>query len=84
MRQDLTTDTVDRYIEARPEALYGIIADVTRTPEYTPDIVRVEWLDGATGRGPDDPNMPQRTPEEWADHWERIETAARHAEQGAT
>ncbi len=49
MRQDLTTDTVDRYIEARPEALYGIIADVTRTPEYTPDIVRVEWLDGATG-----------------------------------
>jgi hypothetical protein len=49
MRQDLTTETVDRYIEAPPEALYGIIADVTRTPEYTPDIVRVEWLDGATG-----------------------------------
>ncbi len=49
MRQDLTTDTVDRYIEAPPEALYGIIADVTRTPDYTPDIVRVEWLDGATG-----------------------------------
>jgi hypothetical protein len=49
MRQDLTTDTVDRYIEARPEALYAIIADVTRTPDYTPDIVRVEWLDGATG-----------------------------------
>ena len=41
MRQELTTDTVDRYIEASPEALYDLIADVTRTPELTPDIVRV-------------------------------------------
>ena len=49
MRQDLTTDTVDRYIEASPEALYALVADVTRTPEITPDIVKVEWLDGATG-----------------------------------
>jgi uncharacterized damage-inducible protein DinB len=45
------------------------------------DILR-EQLDGATGRGPEDPNMPQRSPEEWAEHWERIETAARHSEQG--
>lgn len=49
MRQDLTTDTVDRYIEASPAALYAIKADVTRTPELTPDIARCEWLDGATG-----------------------------------
>ena len=49
MRQELTTDTVERYIEASPEALYDFIADVTRTPERTPDIVRCEWLDGATG-----------------------------------
>jgi plastocyanin len=49
MRQDLTTDTVTRSIEASPEALYDLVADVTRTPEITPDIVRVEWLDGATG-----------------------------------
>jgi len=49
MKQELTTDTVDRYIEASPEALYDLIADVTRTPERTPDIVRCEWLDGATG-----------------------------------
>ena len=49
MRQELTTDTVERYIEAPPEALYDLIADVTRTPERTPDIVRCEWLDGATG-----------------------------------
>jgi Polyketide cyclase / dehydrase and lipid transport len=49
MTQELTTDTVDRYIEATPEALYDLIADVTRTPERTPDVVRCEWLDGATG-----------------------------------
>ena len=49
MRQELTTDTVERYVEAPPEALYDLIADVTRTPERTPDIVRCEWLDGATG-----------------------------------
>ena len=72
MRQDLTADTVDRYIEASPEALYALVADVTRTPELTPDIVRVEWLDGATepvvgarfkainkqGRGPSWSNKP--------------------------
>ena len=49
MRQQLTTDTVERYIDASPEAIYDVIADVTRTPERTPDIVRCEWLDGATG-----------------------------------
>ena len=49
MRQELTTDTVERYIDAPPEVLYDLVADVTRTPEITPDIVRVEWLDGATG-----------------------------------
>lgn len=72
MRQELTSDQVDRYIEAPPEVLYDLIADVTRTPELTPDIVKVEWLDGATeavvgarfkatnrqGRGPDWKNKP--------------------------
>lgn len=72
MRQELTTDSVDRYIEASPEVLYDLIADVTRTPERTPDVVRCEWIDGATGpavgarfkstnhqgRGPDWSNKP--------------------------
>ena len=49
MRQELTTDTVERHIEAPPELLYDFIADVTRTPERTPDIVRCKWIDGATG-----------------------------------
>ena len=49
MRQELTHDTVERYIEASPEALYDVVADVTRTPELSPEIAACEWLDGATG-----------------------------------
>jgi Polyketide cyclase / dehydrase and lipid transport len=52
MRQELTTDTVERYIEAPSTVLYDILSDVTRTPERTPDIVRCEWIDGATGPAP--------------------------------
>jgi hypothetical protein len=49
MRQELTTDCVERYIEAAPEALYDVIADITRTPELSPEIVSAEWIGGATG-----------------------------------
>lgn len=49
MRQELTTDTVERYIEAPPAIVYDILSDVTRTPERTPDIVRCTWIGGATG-----------------------------------
>ena len=72
MRQELSTDTVDRYIEATPEALYDVISDVTRTPELSPEIVECTWIAPATGpqvgarfkainhagRGPDWPNKP--------------------------
>jgi hypothetical protein len=72
MRQELTSDQVERYVEAPPGVLYDLVADVTRTPEISPDIVRCEWLDGATGpavgarfkavnrqgRGPDWSNKP--------------------------
>jgi hypothetical protein len=72
MRQELTNDSVTRYIEASPEALYDVIADVTRTPELSPEVVACEWIDGATapevgarfraknhaGRGPDWHNTP--------------------------
>jgi hypothetical protein len=49
MKQELTTDTVERHIDASANALYDLITDVTRTPEITPDIVSCTWLDGATG-----------------------------------
>lgn len=49
MKQELTRDSISRHIEASPEAVYDVVSDVTRTPELTPDIVRCEWLDGASG-----------------------------------
>lgn len=72
MRQELTQDTVERYIEASPGVLHDVVADVTRTPELSPEIVACEWVDGATGpavgvrfratnhagRGPDWHNTP--------------------------
>ncbi|MGA8988631.1 SRPBCC family protein [Aeromicrobium sp.] len=72
MKQELTHDRVDRHIGAPPEVLYDIVADVTRTPELSPEIVACEWIDGATGpavgarfratnrsgRGPDWKNTP--------------------------
>jgi uncharacterized damage-inducible protein DinB len=44
------------------------------------DILR-ELIDGSIGNGANDPNISGRTPEEWAAHSVRIETAAREAEQ---
>ena len=72
MKQELTHDSVEAHIDASPEALYDLIADVTRMPELSPEIVRCEWLHGATGtavgvrfraknhagRGPDWTNTP--------------------------
>lgn len=72
MKQELTHDSVERYIDASPEVLYDIIADVTRMPELSPEVVACEWIDGATGptvgarfrarnhagRGPDWHNTP--------------------------
>jgi ligand-binding SRPBCC domain-containing protein len=49
MRQELTADSVERFIQASPESLYDLISDVTRTPERTPDVASCEWIDGATG-----------------------------------
>ena len=72
MRQELTTDQVSRHIEATPRVLYDLVSDVTRTPEYSNEVVRCIWVGGATGpavgarfkainsagRGPNWPNKP--------------------------
>lgn len=47
--QILTTDSVERHMEAGPETLYGIVSDVTRTSELSPEIIRCMWVRGATG-----------------------------------
>lgn len=72
MRQNLTTDQVSRVIDAAPQVIYDLISDVTRTPEYSPEVVKCTWIKGATGpaagarfkainhagRVPDWPNKP--------------------------
>ena len=49
MIQDLDHDSVSLRMRATPEELYAIVSDVTRTPEFSPEIVECTWLDGATG-----------------------------------
>ena len=49
MIQQLDTDTVRMRMDAPPEAVYSLVADVTRTPEFSPEVFECTWLDGATG-----------------------------------
>ena len=49
MRQELDQDQVSAQIDASPQVLYDIVADVTRTHELSPEVVACRWLDGATG-----------------------------------
>lgn len=46
--QTLDHDSVSAYVEASPDVLYGLVADITRMPEFSPEIRRCTWLDGAT------------------------------------
>lgn len=47
--QQLDHDEVTVRVDASPEQVYDLVADVTRTPEYSPEILRCTWLDGASG-----------------------------------
>lgn len=47
--QTLDHDSVSLHMNARPETVYALVADVTRTPEFSPEILECTWLDGATG-----------------------------------
>ena len=39
-------------IDAPPSTVYQVVADVTRTGEWSPECVRARWLDGATHAAP--------------------------------
>jgi hypothetical protein len=47
--KDFDHDTVSVHMEAPANAIYELVADVTRTPEFSPEILSCKWLDGATG-----------------------------------
>ncbi len=37
------------HIEADPEKVYELVSDITRMGEWSPECVKAEWVDGATG-----------------------------------
>jgi hypothetical protein len=45
----LTTDSEDILIHASAGNVYGLVAELTRMGEWSPECRRVEWQDGATG-----------------------------------
>ena len=47
--QTLDHDTVTAHMAAPPDVVYELVADVTRMPEFSPEILKCSWLDGATG-----------------------------------
>jgi hypothetical protein len=49
MIQSLDHDAVSVRVHATPERVYALVSDVTRTPEFSPEILECRWLDGATG-----------------------------------
>jgi len=44
-----TTGSATIHIEAPPEKVYETVTDVTRMGEWSPETIKGEWLDGATG-----------------------------------
>jgi uncharacterized protein YndB with AHSA1/START domain len=49
MMQTFDHDEVRLVMKATPEHVYDVIADVTRMPELSPEVVECRWLHGATG-----------------------------------
>jgi hypothetical protein len=47
--QTLDRDSAEIVVAAPADELYDLVADVTRTPEFSPEVVSARWLDGATG-----------------------------------
>jgi uncharacterized protein YndB with AHSA1/START domain len=44
-----TTGSASVHIDAPPEKVYAVVSDVTRMGEWSPETVKAEWIDGATG-----------------------------------
>jgi hypothetical protein len=48
MTQNLDHDSVSLHMRARPDTIYAMVSDVTRTPEFSPEVLECHWLDGVT------------------------------------
>ncbi len=42
-------ESVSVKMDARPETVWALVSDITRTGEFSPETLEAEWLDGATG-----------------------------------
>jgi hypothetical protein len=49
----LTTDSVNVVIDAPPDRIYDLVADLPRMGQWSNECARVEWTDGATAAAPD-------------------------------
>jgi len=47
--QQLDRDEVSVLMNARPQDVYALCSDVTRTPEFSPEVRSATWIGGATG-----------------------------------
>ncbi len=47
--QTLDRDERSAVLPALPQRLWAVVADVTRTPDLSPEVSACRWLDGATG-----------------------------------
>jgi Polyketide cyclase / dehydrase and lipid transport len=41
--------SVSRVIDADANTLYGVMSDVTSMPKFSPENIKAEWINGATG-----------------------------------
>jgi uncharacterized protein YndB with AHSA1/START domain len=48
----LTQDSEAIVIEATPERVYDLVADLPRMGEWSPECERLDWVDGATAAAP--------------------------------
>jgi hypothetical protein len=44
-----TRAEVHVYVDAPPHVVYGVVSDVRRMGEWSPETIKCDWLDGATG-----------------------------------
>jgi len=48
-RWRLTEDSAETVVDAPPERIYDLVADLPRMGEWSPECRRLEWQDGSTG-----------------------------------
>ena len=40
---------VTLHMDAAPDRVWGLVSDITKMGEYSPEVIEAEWIDGATG-----------------------------------